>query len=488
MKRTRRGLFVALLAVAAAGLAPPANRPAAPARGEAEAATPRERIASYLLIYYVSDPNNANPRYRPQLLDPKDLLAGRETADFWNDPDIPGLQDLVRGLVMEPTDPDTRRFQAAVADLLDVRGKRVAVYLIDDAGHPLRDDGKVAEERYAASVDGDGTGVWPSSQDDEALSLTGEELAGSFSTGEVNLSSVSYARSTFVHELTHVQALSDGQPHLYFVGGVSFSYGEDGSHASNELLPNLSMVYDEAVANAMEMLYDPGQVHEAFDWLTDGAVVVERTRPDAKKAAATDLMPDVWLFDELKAAGAREFPATSRGGPQYAQFGMEDFPGRYLLHNETAMAVVLAESARRTVGRRGLLRALYRTNQVVKRARKSTTRQNRVSQQELASLLTELGEEILGGTDPTTALVSGGPMDHLLPLAYLDYMIGRDAATKEAFADLFGGQLDPAWLQVYWEVGRPRLDEILPAVTQIPRTFADLDTIQAAFAEGADGG
>jgi hypothetical protein len=167
---------------------------------------------------------------------------------------------------------------------------------------------------------------------------------------------------------------------------------------------------------------------------------------------------------------------------------MEDLPGRFLLHNETAMAVVLAESARRTVGRRGLLRALYRTNQVVKRARNGTTRQNRVSEQELARLATELGKEILGGTDPTTALVSGGPMHHLLPLAYLDYMIGRDAATQEAFAELFGGQLDPAWLQVYWEVGRPRLDEALPAVTQSPRTFADLDTIQAAFAEGADGG
>lgn len=488
MKRTRRGLFVALMAVAVAGLAPPANRAAAPARGEAEAATPRERIASYLLIYYVSDPNNANSRYRPQLLDAKDLLAGKETADFWTDPDIPGLQDLVRGLVMEPTDPDTRRFQSVVADLLDVRGKRVAVYVIDDAGHPLRNDGKVAEDRYGASVDEAGTGIWPSSQDDRALSLTGEELAGSFSTGEVNLSSATYARSTFVHELTHVQALSDGQPHLYYVGGVSFTYGADGSHHSNELLPNLSMVYDEAVANAMEMLYDPSQAREAFSWLTDGVVAVERTRPDPKQAARSNVMPDVWLFDELKAAGATEVPVTSKNASQYARFGIEDLPGRFLLHNETAMAIVLAESARRTVGRRGLLRALYRTNQVVKRARKSTTRQNRLSEQEMASLVTELGEEILGGTDPTGAVVSGAPIDHLLPLAYLDYMIGRDAATKEAFAELFGGQFDPAWLQVYWEVGRPRLDAILPAVTQAPRTFADLDTIQAAFAEGADGG
>lgn len=486
MRSTTRGLLPVLMGIALVGFVPPTSR--STVSSGHDGATPRERIASYLLIYYVGDPNNANPRYRPQLLDAKDLLAGKETADFWRDSDIPGLQDLARALVMEPTDADTRRFQSLVADLLDVRGKRVAVYLIDDAGQPLRDGGKVVEDRYGASVDEAGTAVWPSAQDDEALSLDGDKLAGSFSAGEARLTSAAFARSTFLHELTHVQALSDAQPHLYFVDGVSFTYGADGRHPGNELLPNLSMVYDEAAANAMEMLYDPGQVREAFEWLGDGVVAVERTRPDPKKAAKANVMPDVWLFDELKAAGAAENPATAKNASQYARFELKNLPGRFLLHNEEAMAVVLAESARRTVGVRGLLRALYRTNQVVKQARKSPTRMNRLSEQELAHLLTELGSEILGGTDPTAALTSGAPMSHLLPLAYLDYVIARDAATQAEFADLFGGQLDPAWLQVYWEVGRPRLDEILPAVTQAPRRFADLDAIEAAFAAGSDGG
>lgn len=451
-------------------------------------ATPRERIIGYTLFYYVGDPNNDHPRYRPQLLSAEDLLAEKEEADFWRDDDIPGLQDLVRALVMEPTDAETGRFQSLVADLLDVRGGRVAVYLIDDAGQELADDGEVVEKRYAASVDGTGKAVWPSAKDDKALSLEREVLAGSFSTGEVHLRSAVSARSVFLHELTHVQALSDRQPHLYFVGGLSFTYGADGKHYSNELLPNLSMVYDEAAANAMEMLYHPDEVREAFDWLARGVAVVERTRPDPAMAAGRSVMPDVWLFDRIKATGAEELPLTSESASSYARFELTDMPGRFLLHNETAMGIVLAESARRTVGYRGLLRAFHRTNRVVEATLAGPAEVSRLSEPELAHVLIALGREILGGDDPTMALSSGGPMDHLLPIAYLDYMIGRDAATEDDFAALFGNRIDRNWLDVYWEAGRPRLDEILPAVSQAPRSYDDLALIEAAFTAGTEGG
>ncbi len=451
-------------------------------------ATPRERIIGYLLFYYVEDPNNDDPLYRPQLLLPEDLLAGKESSDFWRDDDIPGLHELVRALVMEPTEVETRRFQSMVADLLDVRGGRVAVYLIDDAGQELADNGAVVEKRYAASVDRTGKAVWPSAKDDKALSLEREVLAGSFSAGEVNLRSAVRARSAFMHELTHVQALSDRQPHLYFVGGLSFAYGADGRHYSNELLPNLSTVYDEAAAGAMEMLYYPDDVREAFGWLSDGVVVVERTRPDPEKAAGRSVMPDVWLFDRLNAAGAEEMPLTSESASSYARFELTGIPGRFLLHNETAMGIVLAESARRTVGYRGLLRAFHRTNQVVEATLAGPDKVSRLSEPELAHVLIALGREILGGDDPTVALNSGGPKDHLLPIAYLDYMIGRDAATQADFAALFGDRINRDWLRVYWEVGRPRLDEILPAVSQTPRAYRDLAAIDVAFTAGTEGG
>ncbi|MEN8145018.1 MAG: hypothetical protein ABFS14_08725 [Gemmatimonadota bacterium] len=448
-------------------------------------ATPRERIAGYLLFYYVSDPNNANPAYLPQRLASAALLAGKEDSDFWRDTDIQGLHDLVRSLVQEPVDDASRRFQALVADLLDVRGKRVAVYLIDDAGQALQNGGKVVEDRYDASVDAAGTAVWPSAQDDEALDLSGSVLAGSFSTGEANLSSAEDSRSTFLHELTHVQALSDARPHLFSAGGVDYGYGKDGDHGGFELIPDKSTVYDEAVAGAVEMLFEPHLVDEAMEGLgKNGYMYVEKAAPDAKYRK-TSTLDDVWLYDRIKPLGIPELKAK---GKKYAAYDVADLPGFLFAHNETAMGVVVAEAARRTTGARGLFRALDRTNLVVKRETDTSADVSRVTVVELAVLLPQLGREILGHSDPEAALVSGGPVLHLFPLAVYDYMTGRYADSEAAFGDLFNGQLDPTWLSVYWQAGRPRLDSALPPTSRVPRSAADLQAIETAFKTDAGAG
>lgn len=465
-------VFVMLYVAGAAG----------PVVDAAEAQTPRERIANYILFYYVGEPNNPDPRYLPQSLDPADLLAGREEADFWRDADIPGLKDLVRALVDEPPDEDLRRFQRMVADLLDVRGKRVAVYLIDDAGQPLADGGVVADERYGASVDDAGTGVWPSAVDDGATSLRGSPLAGSFSTGEVNLRSAADARSTFLHELTHVQAVSDGRPHLFSIGGTDYTYGLDGSHDGRELIPDLSTAYDEAVAGALQMLYEPGLVAEALEGLgPDGVVLVEKAVPNRTSQRGARVLDDIWLYDQLRDLGIPELKTTD---PNFAAFDIGDVPGRFLVHNETAMAVVLAESARRTAGYRALLRALYHTNAVVERAIDERGAASGLTVNEIGTLLPALGREILGRDDPGAALVSGGDTSHLLPLALFDYFTGRDATTASEFGDLFRGQLDPDWLSAYWEVGRPLLDQVLPPVSRTPRTLDNVTAIAGAFNRG----
>ncbi len=471
-----RGTAVALFFVGAS-VAPSAS----------EAATPRERIANYVLFYYVGDPNNSNKTYNPQRLDPTDLIAGKEDSDFWRDTEIPGLQDLVRALVQRPKDKDTESFQGLVADLLDLRGRRIVVYLIDDAGQPLADGGRVVERRYGATVDDAGTAVWPSAEDDWALSPTGSRLAGAYSTGEVNLRSAADARSTFLHELAHIQALSDARPHLFTIAGKDYSYGLDGSHSGRQLLPELSTVYDEAIAGAIQMLHDPTLVAEAFEDLgAKGVVLVETARPDPAKHRGAMVLDDVWLHDQIKASGT---PVLKTSDPNFVAVDLANLPGKFLLHNEKAMAVVIAESARRTMGYRGLLQAIYQTNAVVdQRDRGANRSTSRLTVNELALLLVTLGGEILGSNDPTVAMSSGGPTVHLLPLAYLDYMTARDAASMDEFGALFKDQLAPDWLSVYWQVGRPLLDSALPAATRPPRSLAELDIIASAFAAGARGG
>jgi hypothetical protein len=461
------------LLVLLAALAP---RPAA-------ASTPRERIVDYVYFYYVGDPNNGSPRYKPQQLAEADLLVGREASDFWQDPDIPGQQDLLRALTREPADADTRLFQELVADLLDVRGERIAVYLMDDAGHPLRDAGKVARDRYNASVDGSGKGVWPSAVDDRAASLTGARLAGAFSTGEVNLHSAKDARGTFLHELTHIQARSDARPHLFTVAGTDYSSGFGGIHYALQLLPDRSLAYDEGVAGAVGMYYEPERIDEAYeDFFKVRRVFTEKAAPDRKKYSKASVVVDVWLYDQILASGVVE---DKSGDPRYAVFEMENLPGRFLLHNERLIALVVAESSRRTVGFRGLLQALYRTNLAVVEAGTGANRAtSRLTVEELAILLVALGAQIAGSDTPDAALSSGGPTDHLLPLAYLDYMTGRYAQSADDFGAIFKGQLAPDWLEAYWQAGRPLLDSVLPAASRISRSASDFDSIAAAFVAG----
>lgn len=445
-----------------------------------EAATPRQRIVDYLLLYYVSDPNNTHDAYSPQLLDPEALLRGEEKSDFWHDRDIPNLQQLVRDLVQTSRDPEGRRFQRMVADLLDVRHRRVAVYLIDDAGHPLRDDGAVVRRRYGASVDATGRRVWPSANDEATLGPEGSHLGGAFATGEPNLGSGEEARLTFLHELTHVEIRSDMRPHLFEIGGKGFEYGLDGGHTARELLPDMSAAYDEGVAGSVELLYAPEQAAAEFARLDpDSFVVVESDRPDPARYSRGTVSPDVWLYDRLRDSGAKEYRTSERG---MAAFRIGDLPPEMLLHNERFISVVVSEAVRRASDFPGLVRALRRTNlDVETRQRAIDLGVSRLTVRELAVLLREIGAEIRGADDPTAALASGGPRSHLLPLALVDYLTARSAESPSAFGELFDGQLDPEWLEAYWSAGRPLLNEAVPQDRGAGHAYTDLDSIGLAF-------
>lgn len=468
-RSTRRALYLLLATTALA----------APAGGDLSAQSDRERIADYLLFYYVGFPNNEHPSYRPQRLDNQAIMAGTESGDFWIDDDVAVLHDFVRSALQEPPDAQTARFQRLLAQILDIRGERAAVYLIDDVEQALANDGRVARRRYGASVDQSGGRVWPS-----ATSSRRSSYAGSFAIGAHYATSAPRARSAFLHELTHLQLETDERPHLFIVAGKSYVYGTDGDHYANELIPDVSRTFDEAVANSMELLYDDAEAQETFEqFQPDDFVTVEVAIPDPSETTGPSIAPEVWLDDQIQAAGGR--PVRTRGG--YAIYEIGSLPARFIVHNELVLALAFSEYVRRHAGLNGYIEAIRRANDRMMAARDElegydASRLTISSTANLIEVLCELGAE--GGIDPRTASTSE-PTPALLPLAFLDYFTGLAARDEADFAALFDGQVSAEWIRQYWNVGRPAVDAVVGEVMGGGRlratVYSDLDEIANAF-------
>ncbi len=443
----------------------------------------RERLADYLLFYYVEFPNNDDQSYKPQLLDNQQIMAGTESGDFWLDNDVAVLHEFVRAALQEPPNAETARFQMMLSRILDIRGGRAAVYLVDDVGQPLADDGRVVRDRYGSSVDQSGKYVWPSARS----SSRSKSYVGSFSMGAHYANSDARARSAFLHELMHLQLETDERPHLFISSGKHYVYGTDGDHYGNELIPDLSRTFDEAIANTMELLYDVGEARETFgSFQPDDRVLVEVAIPDPTKSHSS-LAPEVWLDDQIREAGVRPYK-TWNG---YAMYRIADLPPRFIVHNELILALIFSEYVRRHIGFDEYVGVIRRANQRLASARDELKDfgKSRLTISATANFIQILCEEgTRSGVDPTTTSTAE-PGAELLPLAFLDFFTGMAAETEEEFSDLFDGQLSEDWIRLYWTVGRPTLDAALGETMGQGRLtsteYSDLDLIANAF--GAPG-
>lgn len=443
----------------------------------------RERIADYLLFYYVEFPNNDNKSYNPQLLDNQQVMAGTESGDFWLDSDVAVLHEFVRAALQEPPDAETARFQLMLSRILDIRGGRAAVYLIDDVGQELADEGKVVRRRYASSVDRSKKHVWPSAHS----SSRSKSYVGSFSIGAYYANSDTRARSAFLHELMHLQLETDERPHLFMTSDKHYVYGADGDHYSNELIPDLSRTFDEAVANTMELLYDQEEARETFDtFQPDDRVAVEVAIPGQSESHDA-IAPEVWLDDQIHAAGVR--PIKTSGG--YAVYRIADLPPRFIVHNELILALTFSEYVRRHIGFDEYVQVIRRANQRIASARDELKDygKSRLTISATANFVQVLSEAgVRSGADPTTTSTAEAGAE-LLPLAFFDFFTGMAAQSEEEFAALFDGQLSEDWVRLYWTVGRPTLDATIGDAMGEGRLtatdYSDLDLIANAF--GAPG-
>jgi hypothetical protein len=450
----------------------------------------RQYLRDKISFRYVDQPNNV--AQAPEVLDNIGIFQGTESGGFWSSNSVPRLKGVVRALLKESGKGGDGNLQYVAARILKVLDKPVIIILINDKGPALT---AAAFRQWDACDDGSGN-AWPcasnmATSDDaraecarslgRAVPARRDAWAGQMSLGETSFAGdLGWATSTFIHELVHTQDRSDGRAHMFWVSGQSYRYGADGTHYHVEAVPNLAMTYKEGIANTMRLVVNEARRQEMFRWfanndvvLVEQALVPPGTGPGALPCTAvTAPSADVWLYQQLKAAGAHEVTANPNPNPGYAAFKIRDIPPRFIVHNEYILALTFSEYARH-LGLAKFMAAL-KTNDATL---------FRVSTSPVAQLYNTLCFAGLNGR-PLASVVGvneAGPKPYLIPLAYADYFTGYKAQSKADFAAIFEGMLRQEWVDLYWDGYKDNVRSTVPIDATHQPKFENLTDISIAL-------
>lgn len=427
------------------------------------AATDADRtyLRGKLVFYYVDQPNTVT--LPPSVLDNAAIANGTETGTFWTSTKVPGLQNLVRSLLKAPDKGGDDYLQMVTAWIVKVLDKPVMLTLVNDVDAPLN---SAALSRWDACDDGNGR-AWPcasnmATSDDwraKCAAKTGgtaparrDSWAGQMTLGQAvfNGSSAGKATGTFIHELVHTQDRSDRQDTRFWLSSKAYSYGADGTHYNVEAVPNLRASYQEGIANTMRLVVDMDRRREMFTWFANNDVVLVEKALKPKGvylnehscASMWDFpSQDIWLYDQLKAAGAKEVTSTAPIAG-YAQYQIRSIPPKFIVHNEYIISLTFAEYAWH-LGLGKVLRALKTNDTALFRTPASP----------IAKLYETLCTMGLEGRPLSSVqnVNEAGPKPYLIPLAYADFFTSYRAASKTEYAAIFENKLPSAWVDMYWD-------------------------------------
>lgn len=447
----RRLLVASLLAVACFGAAPRAS------------ATDADRtyLRGKLVFYYVDTPNQV--AQFPLVLDNAAIASGRETGVFWTSTKVPGLQRLVRALLRPPAQGGDDYLQSLTTWILKVLDKPVMLTLLNDVDATLSAN---AFTRWDACDDGNGR-AWPcasniATMDDwrancarrngETVPARRDQWAGQMTLGQTVFSSGSGGNptATFIHELTHTQDRSDRQDVRFWLSRRWYNYGADGTHYTVEAVPNLRSTYQEGIANTMALFVDSDRRRDMFRWFADNDVVIVEKALAPRSVYLNDHpcasvfefpSQDIWLYDQLRAAGAREVTSTTPIAG-YAQYQIRSIPPQFIVHNEYIISLTFAEYAWH-LGLGKFVRALKTNDAVLFRTPASP----------IAKLYETLCTMGLDGRPLSSVqnVNEAGPKPYLIPLAYADYFTGYQSRSKADYASIFENKLPQAWVDLYWD-------------------------------------
>lgn len=450
----------------------------------------RDYLQGKLAFRYVHQPNTTSST--PEVLDNAAVAAGTETGTFWSNTQVPGLHGIVRALLKPAGRGGDGHLQFVAAQIIKILDKPVIIMLLNDVGTPLT---TAAFNQWDACDNGSGR-AWPCASNmdtsDDARENCARRLgrpvparrtawAGQMALGQtVFVSDPGWATSTFIHELVHTQDRSDRRAHMFWVSSRAYHYGADGTHFGVEAVPNLAATYQEGIANTLRLVVNERRRTEMFNWFSNNDVVyVEKALVPPGTGAGSTVpcytvvtapSPDVWLYDQLRAAGARELTVTGGGpaGAGYAYYRIRDLPARFIVHNEYILSLTFSEYARH-LGLSRFMRALKANDATLFRVSTSPVAQ-------LYSTLCSIGLE----GRPLSSVVGvneAGPKPYLIPLAYADYFTGFRATSKAEYAAIFENLLRQEWVDLYWDGYKDEVRAATPISGSRAPRFDDLTTI-----------
>jgi hypothetical protein len=451
---TRLTRGIAMISLLLGALAASADRAEA---GDTE----RTYLRGKLVFYYVDTPNTVTSI--PEILDNAAIASGTERGNFWSSTKVPGLQRLVRALLKPPAQGGDDYLQMVTSWVLKVLDKPVMLTLVNDVDASLT---PAAMTRWDACDNGNGR-AWPcasnmSNMDDfraRCAKMQGKTAparrdywAGQMTLGQTVFTSGSGGNTlaTFVHELVHTQDRSDREDVRFWLSNRWYNYGADGKHYTVEAVPNLRATYQEGIANTMALFIDTDTRKKMFDWfanddvvLVEKAIVPQSVYLNTHACASAFEFPsqDIWLYNQLKAAGAKEvtpIPPTSA----YAHFKIRNIPPKFIVHNEYIISLTFSEYAWH-LGMGKFLRALKTNDALLFRTPASP----------IAKLYETLCTMGLEGRSlsSVTNVNEAGPKPYLIPLAYADFFTSYQSRTKADYASIFENKLPQVWVDMYWD-------------------------------------
>jgi hypothetical protein len=422
--------------------------------------TERTYLRGKIVFYYVDTPNTVTSL--PEILNNAAIATGTETGGFWTSTKVPGLQRLVRALLKPPGQGGDDYLQMVTTWILKVLDKPVMLTLVNDVDAPLN---SAAMTRWDACDDGNGR-AWPcasnmSNMDDfraRCAKMQGKTApprrdywAGQMTLGQTVFSTGSGGNTmaTFIHELVHTQDRSDREDVRFWLSNRWYNYGADGTHYTVEAVPNLRATYQEGIANTMALFIDSDTRKKMFDWfsnndvvLVEKAIVPQSVYLNTHSCASAWEFPsqDIWLYNKLIAAGAKEIAPNPKSA--YANFQIRSIPPEFIVHNEYIISLTFSEYAWH-LGLGKFLRALKSNDALLFRTQNSP----------IAKLYETLCTMGLEGRPLSSVqnVNEAGPKPYLIPLAYADFFTGYQSRSKADYAKIFENKLPQAWVDMYWD-------------------------------------
>lgn len=434
--------------------------------------TDRSTIIANLEFFYYDNPSNST--YLG--VDNQQVSNGTESGAFWTNSNTTSLRAFVRALLKDPSNGGDASLQYYTAKLLRINNRKIAVYLWND--QTAFTASSVPSTVHNPRPDGTGY-VWPHAS--HWTRAQEPNWGGYMDMGihYIGIHGTPWLKETFLHELMHAEDQTNSLAFPFNVDGHWYHYGNDGAHFYTEAVPSKRFAYMEAIAHVAAFYYNYSQFQQHFNWFNrNGDMRVERNAPPQWRRWLSQLFGydgHVWLHDEIREATGS---SGRRLNNQYSVYKIQDLPGKFIVHNETVMAMMMTMTSMHVAEMDPFIWAVKTFN---------TRIAANQGQDPLALFVKVFSEGMLQNGETINAIKQeldarnytaasvDTPYTFILPLAYSDYFTGYTSTTKDAFKALFNNEMDTDLIDIYWDHFKDRVRHSVSIRSS--RSLTDMTTI-----------